>query len=588
MPDRLELTKNAQFYQPINVVDDALIDQLLNTASDNIENGQALLLNQHRQIKQVDQWQYTYSVRVFPTKRDVYFFSENIQDRIYAFILILEIDGYIALFRKSCSNINKLLSDYFIPVDHDQLTATFDQNVEFQKLAARVMTMSDKALRAKSYEAADLKGLLSTHAAGRSIPYFLKVRRGNTVKTINAGTGRIVENSQRENIDQIASWAKHQIDLIANPPDDNDFLDAFANKVDLHQVLQVSQPKALMFETGAIFERLNSDAVDLKYRTRKKKTIKISSRVKDQLFRALEVVYELDDEKAAVDALGGAKLRINQRNLSFTSKLLSRFRVIEGENEYTLSKYIIRNGWYSVCFSDPKYMYFMGACFEDDSGVSEIDSILRIFLPKTEINQVTSEKGSFRGNSRNFTSDSMFRVVEDMHREDDYIFCDDLGDEWADHITLNKGSSEICFIHSKHGDVTTSATKFQDVVGQGIKNLGNMFFDADDLLRKKDRTFSNNYIPYKKPATNISRVRKGRSDRLDGFLAEFLQSYNLRRKCILSCSFVSKGQIAREFQKIKDGNQNVRGNIIQLFWIISSFAHACREMNVEPVIYCKS
>src|SRR5690606_26661634 len=124
--------------------------------------------------------------------------------------------------------------------------------------------------------------------------------------------------------------------------------------------------------------------------------------------------------------------------LSFTSKRLSKYRVIEGKNEFTLSSYIISHGWFSVCFDDPKYIYFLGSCFEDKSGVSEIDSILKIFQPKTELNSITSEKGVFKATSQKFSANSMFRVVEDMHKIDDYIFCDDLGDEWADHIALNR------------------------------------------------------------------------------------------------------------------------------------------------------
>jgi hypothetical protein len=30
----------------------------------------------------------------------------------------------------------------------------------------------------------------------------------------------------------------------------------------------------------------------------------------------------------------------------------------------------------------------------------------------------------------------MFGFVENICANEDYIFCDDLGDEWADHITL--------------------------------------------------------------------------------------------------------------------------------------------------------
>lgn len=170
------------------------------------------------------------------------------------------------------------------------------------------------------------------------------------------------------------------------------------------------------------------------------------------------------------------RLRKNEKSLTLTSKALAKFRVVENGKEVTLQKFIVKHGYYSVTFTDPKYMYFMGSCFEDSSGVSEINSILEIMHPKAEIPKVTSEKGNFTNTCTAFEYNSMFGVVESLHQNDDYILCDDLGIEWADHITLNRTDSNISFIHSKHGSTSTSASKLHDVVGQGIKNLGNMYF----------------------------------------------------------------------------------------------------------------
>jgi hypothetical protein len=41
-------------------------------------------------------------------------------------------------------------------------------------------------------------------------------------------------------------------------------------------------------------------------------------------------------------------------------------------------------------------MYFMDNCFEDRSGISEIDSILEMLEPQKDIEKVTSEKGLLR------------------------------------------------------------------------------------------------------------------------------------------------------------------------------------------------
>lgn len=497
---------------------------------------------------------------------------------------MIEYGEYLAILKKSCANISDILNKNFTLVDSRDLTGTFDDNsVEFQKIALRNMTISDRAMRARSYEAADLKGLLSTHSAGRSIPYYMKLRQGSITKTIS-GTGRLVESSQRKALDEIALWVKEQIKLIENPSGDNKFLDSFAEKIELRAVLDICEPTAILVEATPLYERIESDGLTLKYMTTRGNRIVISSRVKNLLFLALEKVYELDSECKVRGRESCSRLRRNEKSLTLTSKILTKFRVFENGQEVTLQKYIIKNGYYSVTFSDPKYMYFMGSCFKDSSGISEINSILEILHPKNEILRVTSEKGKFSDTSTEFDKDSMFSAVEDLHQDDDYIFCDDLGIEWADHIALNRAESNISFIHSKHGSESTSASNLHDVVGQGIKNLGSMYFTKEQMIEKINGKFLNTYNN-NGCNTNISRIRKGDPATIDNYLDGLLKDYKLHRKCILSCSFLSKSAVAAEFQKIQRG-EPVSGHVTQLLWIISSFAHAVKDMNAIPIIYC--
>jgi len=586
LPERLELTKNAQFYVPKNAIDDSVINDILSAAVDNMDTGTQFVVDLFREEKSVEESDLNYkcSIRVFPSVRPVYFIDEALEDRVYAFIILIEYQNYLAIFKKSCANISELIKEHFTLVDSSGLTATFDDNdVEFQKIALRNMTVSDRAMRARSYEAADLKGLLSTHSAGRSIPFYLKLRQGATTKTIS-GTGRLVESSQRKSLDEIAAWVKEQVELIENPSNGNNFLDSFAKKVELSDVLDICEPSAILVESTPLYERIERDGLTLKYKTARNGNVVISSRVKNKLFAALENVYELDSECKVVGRETCTRLRKNEKSLTLTSKALTKFRVVENGKEVTLQKFIVKNGFYSVTFTDPKFMYFMGSCFEDSSGIAEIDSILEILHPKPEVSTVTSEKGNFTNASTEFDADSMFGVVESLHQGDDYILCDDLGIEWADHITLNKTESNINFIHSKHGSSSTSASNLHDVVGQGIKNLGNMYFTKEQMVERINGKFSNTYNNSGNN-TSISRVRKGDAALAEGYLDGLLKDYKLHRKCILSCSFLSKSAVAIEFSKIQ-GGKAVSGHVIQLLWIISSFAHAVKDMNAIPIIYC--
>ncbi len=89
------------------------------------------------------------------------------------------------------------------------------------------------------------------------------------------------------------------------------------------------------------------------------------------------------------------KIKKNNKTLTIESTILRRLKVVSNGKEATLQSFIFKNGFYSITFQDPRYMYFMGNCFEDASGISEINSILDILIPVDNMDKVLSEKGTF-------------------------------------------------------------------------------------------------------------------------------------------------------------------------------------------------
>jgi hypothetical protein len=75
---------------------------------------------------------------------------------------------------------------------------------------------------------------------------------------------------------------------------------------------------------------------------------------------------------------------------------------------------------------------------------------------------LVAQKGS------NIRNDSQLKI---LLRNADYIVCTDLQTEIADFITISESTKTICFIHCKAGDSKLSASAFQEVCGQIIKNL---------------------------------------------------------------------------------------------------------------------
>ncbi|UIN19402.1 hypothetical protein [Herbaspirillum frisingense] len=589
MPHRLQLTSNAQFYRNRNPgpVQDGAINSILTAASEDIADDDLLLNSFREEVIHPGGFSYRFSAKAFPTNREVYFFSEDIFDKIYAYLVVIEIAGYIAIFKKSCPNLNDSIELNFDRIDSATLIGTFDDDfVDFQKISIRNMTVSDRAIRARSYEARDLKGILSSHAAGRSIPYFLKIKESGVLRTISANSGRVVEASERKDLNGIAAWVREQISKIEHPNDNKSFLGSFAEQIELQEVLAITRPKAVLIESSFISDQIADNQIEIFYKNKSGIVRPLNERRQRVLFETLERVHELDEHSNTFSEVRSerAKLRINRKSLSISAKSLGNIVVRDDGEEISLQKYIGKNGLFSVCFQDPQYMYFMGKCFKDSSGINEIDSILSMLKVQPGLAAATSEKGVVTVDSEYFSDGSVFNIVEQIHADDDYVFCDDLGVEWADHITLNEDSSCITFIHSKHGELTNSASKMHDVVGQGIKNLGYMYFNKDQFSKKVDSKFSELY-KLQNAETQISRTRKGDYLAIADYLTRLLQNFQLLRKCVLCCSFLSKADVEREFRDLQ-AQRPVRGHTTQLLWIMSSFAHAARETNTVPIIYC--
>ena len=539
MPERLALTQNAQFYREDIALKKETIHLILDAASENKTPDSEFLAEQTNETRELeDGTKYQFSLRVFPTYRPVHFWEEPISDYIYAFILIIQVDSHVAILKKSCASITEILETYLTPIKSSELTASFsDKEAEFQKMAMRNMTVSERAMRSKAYEASDLKGLLSLHAAGRSIPYFFKLKLDGSTKTISAQSGRVVETSARRSIDEIVLWARLQIEHIKNPSKEKDFLDAFAQLADLDIVWKKTSPTAVLVESSYIIEKIIEKNIPLTYTTKKGRTFDLTGKHLSILTSQLENVYEISPAPHfnLEGAIRPANLQKNKASISLHSPILKKIKLKENGKEITLQSFINKNNLTTISFESPEYMYFMGQCFQDGTGINEIPSLLKSFVAIDDLNLATSEKGEYKPTRKKFDSRSIFGIVERKFKGDDYVFCDDLGDEWADHIVFNKKEHSVSFIHSKHGDVSKSASNLHDVVGQAIKNIGNMDIDLRSFSKKYDGKLSQNYR-----FGTMPRIRKSLKGDFKSYLTELRQDYRFNKRCIICCSFLSK------------------------------------------------
>lgn len=224
--------------------------------------------------------------------------------------------------------------------------------------------------------------------------------------------------------------------------------------------------------------------------------------------------------------------------------------------------------------------------FKDSKLISYIDSFIDAFNGRTELNTATSEKGTFSNASTAFTANSIFNFTENRILYDaDYSFLDDLGNEWADFIKV-KGNT-LSFIHVKHGDSQFSASSFHDVVGQALKNIGNMTPSNEQLDLKAVRWAGNFNIDGFNTA--ITRMRSGDTiaNATDTY-KKLLLNPNLKREIVLVVNFISRNQLRDRLHRLRAGTPFAEKNqVIQILWLLSSLINSCQENGIGVHIICK-
>lgn len=465
--ENIILTKNALFYKKNQDMEaNSIIKELIEIATSN-KNEKDFLLNEINESSILENLEYKYSIRIFQVNKPVHFIKEKeLFDQIFAYILIIEIGDYIIVFSRNSFSILKELKEKFQLIKNIDFAKTLRKETEYQKLTLRNMTISEQDIRSRSFEAKDLNGVLSLHSAGRSIPSYIKVKDAERKMSLSS-TGRIVEDSERINIDDLALWASFQISLLESHNEKDSFLDNFAKHVDFKEVVDKYEPTAILLEYHAIHDQIEVTETPIFKKLRNGQYSKICDKRRSIIFQELEKIHEITSiDINGNGILGAGKLRKNQNRYSIQSLQLKKYYIDENGKKITLQNFINKNHLFSVTFTVPSYMYFMGNIYQNTSSISEIKNILDALDTSLKMDNVTSEKGTILTDSNNFSKDSLFYAIENHHSKDDYIFCDDLGDEWADHITINNKKNCISFIHSKYKnknkksqkDVSTSAS----------------------------------------------------------------------------------------------------------------------------------
>ncbi len=600
------LNEGAYFFkrnENVPITKKSILDLFENAGGEKEKSILTVLIRKRHEINAEDRITAYCSLLVFSFNSEPQFFNfsqgefnKKLIEKKLAYLLIIEIGDYIVIFRKNVTGISSFIKEYLVPIESRKICAAMvDTYTKFQQLKLTNMNMDKSAIRNKMYEADDLENVMPMYGANRQIVNTIRFMSANDdLCSINISTSRIAKLGEKRNIDNLLLWLKTITESLDNDGlgDMTDFLSRFAMPTSWRSMKNALKPISLLIDVYQLQNYISFSDEYKFYITwkdsegnehNKECTNKAEKFIREYAFHDLEPSGE-NQEIFYTEKLKkrfGIKRSNNGIRIWADGLLRSVYVHKDNEKAEKLIDIINHLGCFSVGFDDYKYIYSSKNLYKNNSILSDFDAILSILEPYPELRGVTSEKGDPTTNSVEFDAGCIFNVVENrIFNNAEFIVCDDMGEEWADHIIIN--GSTVAFCHSKYKEAASlSASNFQDVLGQAVKNIGHLI-PSDNILENKRERWRHTVR-----GTQIRLCRRGD---VSGFINRFKElrvSPNFVKEVCLAINFISKAQLQNVFNKIKN-NQELRpkANVIQLAWLLNAFISICKDVDMHCRIFC--
>lgn len=598
MEDHLLLNENAYLYEKPEgfKLNKSTISKLFTHISKKTDKEGKFLINRKHISKELNNTSINYSICVFKFKSKPSFIDEALEEWMetkLAYFILVEFDNYIVITKKNIAGLNEFTKN-LDTIDYEILSTIFiDISTQYEKLGLKNMSLSDKAIRSKTMESNDLQENFSTVGSGNYIVDNVRLSTDGSKIALSLNTSRINKFGAKNNLDSFFNWAQNVVEKLESFLPNNTFLNVFAQPVKYETYRNHLSPVAILFLFNKLHDDFDNNLITdcVIHSDSGTKSINLFNYL-DQFLKLLKVESQtLDDGTiqhfAKTSLTDDLQLRLNEKSITIQSNKLNRVKLITN-NGYARSivEYINTSNQFIVNFDDSELVYTNRKLFRDNRLLGNIDYFLNAFLPFEELASVNSEKGSFTATSTNFSDNSSFNFVESTFSEKyNFFVCDDLNKEWADHIGVSHDT--VAFYHSKYKDVGYSASAFQDIVGQGLKNISNLS-PRDYQLDSKRNIWSSIYNPHG-GTSNISRLRKGsNTDDLLNTYKTTIKNPNFNREIYLVVNFISKEGLRERLENLRDAVAfPERNEVIQILWFLSSFFSVCAEQGVKGYICCK-
>ena len=516
--------------------------------------------------------------------------NEQWQEQKIGYYVFIEYDRYVAILKKNCTVPSGILSK-LENIEHDTLIRLFsDDDTKVNKLSMQNLDGSDYAMRYKSYESLDLRDNLSPIGATH---YYIRSFKGDKKGdrfTLTLSTSRINNFASDQSLANICDWVCCVVDGIKKSGKGTSaFFDIFAKPIKYTELKDSLQPSSVLLFYSLI-DALRNEQGAVFYRLIKGEEKSLEDDEFKELIAAMQVCYGVE-RKSDGRYYAGENGCIEVRKLKNEIKLRNddwKDVIIKGSSDGlydgTLIELINRNSLFNVYFLERPVVYSNRTLFEDTKLLSSGSRFMKDLKGNLD-GEFSCEKYIGRSSLglEDWSDESIFKYVESKFaREYTYFICDDLGTEWADHIGISKG--RVTFFVEKYKESQDSASDFQEVVGQALKNIGNLTPTKAQLESKEEKWRGK----YGEAKFLRYRSETGSVDEAIKVWLENNSMPNCEREMCLVVNFLSCDKFKDQLEDLSNGGNVQRAEELRMrLWLLSSFVDTCREAGVKPVIYCR-
>lgn len=462
---RFIITENAYFFSIKKAISKKLMGEII-TAATIVKQG-AYVYKGVKEVQVYNGTNFTISSGVFKYESNPSFLTPGKEiETKYGYILLVEYQNYLVVSRRATSDFGALLDGIVEEIDYNTLSKfKITASTEYKKLGVTNLDTSKTAMRRAIYEAQDVKGALSTISTGNKVVSSLKIKNSSGQTSIAIGTSRVNDLGNKVVLKDFCLWAAKQTHQISSYKPAKTYLDNFAEPMNYAKEINLLVPVSVLFNFSPFLDDFEAGLINKVWF--KNREIQLKSIFEnhdlcmDIAYNAKTTGYEIQNNFDSSLILIKGK-----NNISIDGSKLKHINIEYNAGDFiNLLGRINKDSLFTVSFQNIDIRYTTRTLFRDNKLLGNIDYFLKSIETSPFLKTAVSEKGVIKASSTSFDANSLFGIIETSLSSDQYLLCDDLGDEWADYIGFTDGTS-IRFYHAKTSKQKYSASAFHDLVSR--------------------------------------------------------------------------------------------------------------------------